>query len=65
MHVRHSLAMYFATFGGSDIEALDPIVELQRDDVRRTTTAAVEIGGGWWMEGGMDIIDVGETATVL
>ncbi|KAI9461912.1 Metallo-hydrolase/oxidoreductase [Lactarius psammicola] len=94
MHValraRHSLAMHFATFAGSDVEALDPIVELEQakremmalstggaaregedgavddgsaDDVRRMTTAAVRVGD-WWMEGGMGVIDVGETATV-
>ena len=102
MHVdvraRHSLAMHFATFAGSDVEALDPIVELEKakremavlslsvgaeayangvggsaddsadvDDVQRTTTTpaavAVEVGD-WWMEGGMGVIDVGETAVV-
>src|SRR6266403_2897505 len=34
MHVelraRHSLAMHFATFAGSDYEALEPIVELEQ-----------------------------------
>ena len=104
MHVdvraRHSLAMHFATFAGSDVEALDPIVELEKakremamlslsvgaeayandvggsadysadvDDMQRTTTTpaaaaeAVEVGD-WWMEGGMGVIDVGETAVV-
>jgi len=93
MHValraRHSLAMHFATFAGSDVEALDPIVELEQakremmllsiggaaseggdgvvdgsaGDVRRMATAAVGVGD-WWMEGGMGVIDVGETATV-
>ena len=93
MHValraRHSLAMHFATFAGSDVEALDPIVELEQakrklmtlslstgtagedividgsaDHVRRTTTAAAAGVGDWWMEGGMGVIDVGETAIV-
>jgi hypothetical protein len=27
---RHSLAMHFATFAGSDVEALDPILELEQ-----------------------------------
>lgn len=83
MHValraRHSLAMHFATFAGSDVEALDPIVELA--NAKREMTAAgdgVVDGGGsaanddgrhaavgdWWMEGGMGVVDVGETAIV-
>jgi N-acyl-phosphatidylethanolamine-hydrolysing phospholipase D len=81
---RHSLAMHFATFAGSDVEALDPIIELEQakremvllsadgdsvidgsaNDVQRIlTTAAVGVGD-WWMEGGMGVIDVGETAMV-
>jgi N-acyl-phosphatidylethanolamine-hydrolysing phospholipase D len=75
--------MHFATFAGSDVEALDPILELEQakremmmlslagagadggsvDDARRMTTAA-EVVGNWWMEGGMGVIDVGETAIV-
>ena len=83
---RHSLAMQFATFAGSDVEALDPILELEQakremmmlalggagasaDDgsvggVRQMTAAAAPVVGDWWMEGGMGIIDVGETAIV-
>ena len=30
LRARHSLAMHFATFTGSDVEALDPIVELEQ-----------------------------------
>ncbi|KAH9044985.1 hypothetical protein EDB83DRAFT_2317887 [Lactarius deliciosus] len=72
LRARKSLAMHFATFAGSDVEALNPILEPEQaeremvmmptggDDVRRTTTAAVGIGGGWWMKCGMG---VGETAT--
>ena len=29
LRTRHSLTMYFATFTGSDYEALEPIVELE------------------------------------
>jgi N-acyl-phosphatidylethanolamine-hydrolysing phospholipase D len=63
---RHSLAMHFATFAGSDVEAFDPIVELERakreiDGLEGEETQAV---GDWWMEGGMGVIDVGETAVV-
>lgn len=82
---RHTFAMHFATFAGSDVEALDPILELEQakremmmlslagagaddgpesaDGVRRMTTAAAVVGD-WWMEGGMGVIDVGETAIV-
>jgi len=116
---RHSLAMHFATFAGSDVEAFDPIVALEeakREMARGTgpqtsnaetrrvdgneggTEPAEAVGnwsgtgaslraseagaqrvdgkvgetetelpvtvGNWWMEGGMGVIDVGETAVV-
>ncbi|KAI9435417.1 Metallo-hydrolase/oxidoreductase [Lactarius indigo] len=73
MHValraRHSLAMHFATFAGSDVEALDPIVELEQAKREMAMTPPAEDGvadivGDWWAEGGMGVIDVGETATV-
>lgn len=88
MHIalrsRHTLAMHFATFAGSDVEALDPILELEQakrelmmlslggasaddgsvDGVRQMTSAAAVVVGDWWMEGGMGVIDVGETAIV-
>ncbi|KAN0120837.1 Metallo-hydrolase/oxidoreductase [Russula decolorans] len=82
MHVdlraRHSLAMHFATFAGSDYEALEPIVELEqaRRGMEIVTGAADRQGsddkiegvgvsvGDWWMKGGMGVIDVGETAVV-
>jgi len=55
---RHSLAMHFGTFAGSDIEAFDPIVELTRE------REALEIGD-WQEEGGFGVIDVGETAEIF
>ena len=89
MHVdlraRHSLAMHFATFAGSDYEALEPIVELEQAKraMEMVTGAADRQGsedegdgkgdgngegvasvGDWWMERGMGVIDVGETAVV-
>ena len=84
MHVdlraRHSLAMHFATFAGSDHEALEPIVELEQakramgmvtgaadrqgsKDEEGERKAVVTVGD-WWIESGMGIIDVGETAVV-
>ena len=30
LRARHSLAMHFATFASSDVEALDPIIELEQ-----------------------------------
>ncbi|KAH9954713.1 beta-lactamase superfamily domain-containing protein [Russula dissimulans] len=98
---RHSLAMHFATFAGSDVEAFDPIVALEQakremargrvlrqamqrlgewmgtrvEQSRRRPWAigAEQVGeteppvtvGNWWMEGGMGVTDVGETAVVL
>ena len=81
MHVelraRHSLAMHFATFAGSNYEALEPIVELEQAKraMEMVTGAADRQGsenegqgvvsvGDWWVEGGMGVIDVGETAVV-
>lgn len=83
MHVelraRHSLAMHFATFAGSDYEALEPIVELEQAKRAMETVTGAADGqgsedggegegmvsvGDWWMEGGMGVIDIGETAVV-
>jgi N-acyl-phosphatidylethanolamine-hydrolysing phospholipase D len=61
LRARHSLAMHFATFAGSDVEAFDPIIELER--AKREMGGAQTVGD-WWMEGGMGVIDVGETAVV-
>ncbi|KAJ7646569.1 Metallo-hydrolase/oxidoreductase [Roridomyces roridus] len=51
VRARHTLAMHFATFAGSDDEALEPLVRLARAQ-----------GGtaDWRAEGGFGAIDVGE-----
>jgi hypothetical protein len=54
---RHSLAMHFATFAGSDIEAFEPIVELTAERQKRGIP-------GWEEEGGFGVVDVGETVTI-
>jgi len=80
LRARHSLAMHFATFAGSDFEALEPIVELERakremdtdadhqgsedEGVREGEGEGVRPVGDWWVEGGMGVIDIGETAVV-
>ena len=72
LRARHSLAMHFATFAGSDFEALEPIIELERAkremetdmDHRGREGEVVRSVGDWWMEGGMGVIDIGETAVV-
>jgi N-acyl-phosphatidylethanolamine-hydrolysing phospholipase D len=49
--------MHFATFAGSDVEALEPIVELmEAKDKERV--------GGWEVDWGFGTIDVGATAVV-
>ncbi len=79
LRARHSLAMHFATFAGSDHEALELIVELEQAKraMELVTGAAdrlrsddegegegVRSVGDWWMEGGMGVIDIGETAVI-
>jgi N-acyl-phosphatidylethanolamine-hydrolysing phospholipase D len=84
MHVElralSSLAVHFATFAGSDYEALEPIVELEQAKraMEMVTGMADRQGskgeegegegpvsvGDWWLEGGMGVIDAGETAVV-
>jgi hypothetical protein len=72
--------MHFATFAGSDFEAIEPIIELEQ--AKRDMEAGVDRQGSkdkgegegegvrarsvgdWWMEGGMGVIDIGETAVV-
>jgi hypothetical protein len=60
LRARHSLAMHFATFAGSDFEALEPIVELEQAK-REMETGADRQGsedegeregrsvGDWWV----------------
>ncbi|KAJ7633497.1 Metallo-hydrolase/oxidoreductase [Mycena polygramma] len=51
VRARHTLAMHFATFAGSDDEALEPLVRL------------AQAQGGtadWRLEGGIGAVDVGE-----
>ena len=58
IRARHSLAMHFGTFAGSDVEALEPLIEL--------ANARQEAGiGDWREEGGIGAIDVGETAEIV
>ncbi|KZS91257.1 Metallo-hydrolase/oxidoreductase [Sistotremastrum niveocremeum HHB9708] len=54
---QHSLAMHFATFAGSDVEAFEPIVELTSEREKLNI-------GDWAEEGGFGVIDIGETAEV-
>lgn len=54
---RHTLAMHFATFAGSDVEAFDPIVQLTKSREEFHV-------GDWSDENGFGIIDVGETAVI-
>ncbi|KAI0061252.1 Metallo-hydrolase/oxidoreductase [Artomyces pyxidatus] len=61
---RHTLAMHFATFAGSDIEAFDPIVELEHAKLELGKEGETGAVGEWWEEGGMGVIDIGETAVV-
>jgi hypothetical protein len=71
--------MHFATFAGSDFEAIEPITELEEAKREMGTGAdrqgsenegekgegeVVRSVGDWWMEGGMGVIDIGETAVV-
>ena len=49
--------MHFATFAGSDAEALEPIIELM--EARNAANI-----GDWETEWGFGTIDVGETAIV-
>ena len=67
LRARHSLAMHFAMFAGSDHEALEPIIELEEAKRAMVMVMCVanrqgseDEGEGerrsvcdWWMEGGM------------
>ncbi|KAH8114286.1 Metallo-hydrolase/oxidoreductase [Phellopilus nigrolimitatus] len=57
VRARHSLGMHFATFAGTDVEALEPIIELMQ---------AREVAGlRDWMEiGGIGVVDVGRTVEI-
>lgn len=49
--------MHFATFAGSDVEALEPIIELM--EAREAASI-----GDWRAEWGFGTLNVGETAIV-
>jgi len=52
---------------GSDVEALDPTVELEqakREMGGLGEGEGAQSVGDWWMEGGMGVVDVGGTAVV-
>ncbi|EGN94790.1 hypothetical protein SERLA73DRAFT_187848 [Serpula lacrymans var. lacrymans S7.3] len=53
VRARHSLAMHFATWAGSDDEAVEPLVRLCQAR-----------SGDWKEEGGFGAIDIGETVVV-
>ena len=54
---RHTLAMHFGTFAGSETETIEPLVEL--------AYAQKKAGlGDWWEEGGIGATDIGETVEV-
>lgn len=53
LRARHSLAMHFATWAGSDHEANEPLLRLARAR-----------SGDWWEEGGFGALNVGQTATI-
>jgi N-acyl-phosphatidylethanolamine-hydrolysing phospholipase D len=49
--------MHFATFAGSDVEAMEPLLELVESREKEEV-------GDWTEEGGFGTINVGETATI-
>ena len=68
LHTCHSITMHFTTFAGSDIEVLDPIAKLElvkREIGGLGKGEGVQIVGDWWMEGGMGVVDISETAVVV
>ena len=54
---RHTLAMHFGTFAGSETETVEPLVELA------LAKQKAELGD-WWEEGGIGATDIGETVEV-
>ncbi|KIY44668.1 Metallo-hydrolase/oxidoreductase [Fistulina hepatica ATCC 64428] len=66
VHARHTLAMHFGTFCGSDDEAVLPLAELNDALKKRHPHLRDKIGprGCWREEGGFGAIDVGETIFV-
>ena len=63
LHARHSLAMQFATFARSDVQTFCQLEQTKREMTGRVGDSAY-IVGYWWMEGGVDVIDVSKTAVV-
>ena len=59
---KHTLASHFASFAGSDAEALEPIVELEA--AKEPNEESKNTIGDWNEEGGFGWIDVGATAEI-
>lgn len=54
---KHTIAMHFATFAGSDTEAFEPVVELAQALKENNI-------GDWTDDGGMGVVDVGRTVEI-
>ena len=54
---RHSIAMHFGTFAGSETEMVEPLVELKLAKEKESV-------GEWWEQDGFGAIDIGETIEV-
>ncbi|KJA27987.1 hypothetical protein HYPSUDRAFT_129951 [Hypholoma sublateritium FD-334 SS-4] len=61
---KHSIAMHYGTFCGSEDEALEPLV-LLREELQRQNLRWILKGTSVWEEGGFGGIDVGSTVFVL
>ncbi|TFK51804.1 hypothetical protein OE88DRAFT_1658433 [Heliocybe sulcata] len=68
LQARHSIAMHFATFVGSDTEGRKAVESLYEAKKKLHTQAESkgkqERVGLWWEEGGFGIVDIGETFVV-
>ena len=61
---KHSIAMHYGTFCGSQDEALEPLV-LLREALQKQDLRWIPKGTLIWEEGGFGAIDVGGTVSVL
>lgn len=60
---KHSIAMHYGTFCGSEDEAMEPLV-LLREELQKQKATWLAKGTTIWTEEGFGAIDVGETVFI-
>ncbi|KAF9052416.1 Metallo-hydrolase/oxidoreductase [Hymenopellis radicata] len=64
VRAKHSVAMHFGTFCGSEDEAIEPIILLKEALAGKDLEETTNMRGTWQGDEGFRVIDIGQTVTV-